>query len=148
MWQGVLPADPYLLRVVEAGNEDLVARSRLRTRQRLSVVCGENPLPQPAWHQRTLRLVRLSLSRDGRAIELVDLVDEHGGVEVGRRHRALDQLLLLEDVLELRPLRESADAEAWIGAVVHPLQHEARVEHVQRVLERLGLVARLRLRLR
>src|SRR5215471_2447645 len=97
---------------------------------------------------RALRFVCLGLSRDGRAVELVDLVDEHGGVEVGRRHRALDQLLLLEDALELRPLRESADAEAWIGAVVHPLQHEPRVEHVQRVLERLGLVARLRLRLR
>src|SRR5262245_8941837 len=97
---------------------------------------------------RTLRLVSLGLSRYGCAIELVDLVDEHGRVEVGRRHRALDQLLLLEDVLERRPLRESADAEARIGTVVHPLQHEARVEHVQRVLERLGLVARLRLRLR
>src|SRR5215471_18336439 len=61
---------------------------------------------------RTLRLVSSGLGNDGRAVELVDLVDEHGGVEVGRRHRALDQLLLLEDVLERRPLREGADAEA------------------------------------
>src|SRR5215831_9911194 len=50
MWQGVLPADPYLLRVVEAGTEHLVARPRLHTRKRLSVVCGGNPLPQPAWN--------------------------------------------------------------------------------------------------
>src|SRR5262252_5883947 len=50
MWQGVLPADPYLLRVIEAATEHLVARSRLHTRERLSVVCGGNPLPQPAWH--------------------------------------------------------------------------------------------------
>src|SRR5215813_5473077 len=104
MWQGVLPADPYLLRVVEAGTEHLVARPRLHTRQRLSVVCGGIPCR----------------SRRGIMTKL--------------------RLLLLEDVLECRPLRERADAEARIGSVVHSLQHEARVEHVQRVLERLGLV--------
>ncbi len=48
MWQGVLPADPYLLRVVEAVAVHLVARSRLRRRERVSVVCGGNPLSQPA----------------------------------------------------------------------------------------------------
>src|SRR5215831_18742324 len=48
MWQGILPADPYLLRVVGAAGDDLVARSRLHTRKRFSVVCGGNPVPPPA----------------------------------------------------------------------------------------------------
>src|SRR5215467_1526568 len=48
MGWGALPVDPYLLRVVEAASVDLVARQRLRTRVRLSVVYGESPPPHPA----------------------------------------------------------------------------------------------------
>src|SRR5215471_2177742 len=82
MWLGVLPADPYLLRVVEAGDEDLVARSRLRTRQRLSVVCGGNPLPQPAWHHAALghgvsRMWQGVLPADPYLLRVVEAGDEH-----------------------------------------------------------------------
>src|SRR6266540_6287851 len=45
---GALPVDPYLLRVAEGGNLDLVAPCESCSGLRVSVVRGEGPLPRPA----------------------------------------------------------------------------------------------------
>src|SRR5947207_6155468 len=82
-----------------------------------------------------LGLVLPGLLDDGGAVEAIDLLEERARVEVGRGHRAFDDLLVLEDALELVPLGERADAEARIRAVVHALQGEPSVEHVHGVLE-------------
>src|SRR5207244_9265548 len=71
-----------------------------------------------------LGLVLPGLLDDGGAVEAIDLLEERARVEVGRGHRAFDDLLVLEDALELVPLGEGADADALIRAVVHVLHRQ------------------------
>src|SRR5439155_1209091 len=85
--------------------------------------CG--PLPRDGGEEWSgLGLVLPGLLDDGGAVEAIDLLEERARVEVGRGHRAFDDLLVLEDALELVPLGEGADAEPRIRAVDHSLQGE------------------------
>src|SRR6266481_657751 len=82
MGEGGSSVDPYLLRVVEAANANLVAGQRLPNGMRLNVVYGAVPLPLPSNKSRTTDRGRL-------AIHFLDEGLEAGVVE-GRLERGIE----------------------------------------------------------